>query len=347
MATEQGRSNQSQFEKLLGQHIGNAAFIKAQTHLAPSTGNIRQAAVYATNSLYNAVNRQDVDEVRYLLQVPNINVNVQTIDGMTPLTLALSNHGSAVGPKKARLQEILDILLEAPGLNPNVHISTYPPLIITIKNRDTDGFKKLMNHFAIDINTKSLYGEWSGTNALMYVIGNYDNSPQMKEFFDMILEKGPDINAVDIYGQTALILAIVKNKGDLIDKLLDVDGINLNLRDPYGDNAITYAARIWGNNSRPIIRKLLEKGAQVGPDDPPIVQEIYRKYQHEILDKMKLSRRNPLNPNVMGEIKKFIGGKTRRYKRITRKTRRLLRDNVPKKRFALGSHLRTESRRRR
>jgi hypothetical protein len=63
-------------------------------------------------------------------------------------------------------------------------------------------------------------------------------------------------------------------------------------------------------------------GAEVRPDDPPLVQEENQKYLKDMLNQMTVSRRNPLNPNVMGEIKKFVGGmmRTRRVRK-TRKTR--------------------------
>jgi hypothetical protein len=145
----------------------------------------------------------------------------------------------------------------------------------------------------------------------------------MKKMIDMILEKNININAVDHEGRTALFLAAAGIKSDLVDALLEQDGIDLNIRDRYGDSAMGYSVKVWGRNARPMVRKFLEMGAEVRPDDPPLVHEESSKLIRETLNKMSTSRRNPLNPDVMGEIKKFVGGmmRTRRVRKSRRRRR--------------------------
>ena len=318
MLTEQRQVEQAQFEKVLGSHIGNVGFIKAQTHLAPSTVNTKKAAWNATQRLFLAVHHLDVDEVRRLLRVPGIDVNFQNMEGDSALYLAMNIHGKIFGYKKRAAKEILDMLLDTKGLNPNYPIHDEIPLVIALKYHDRYALQKLLNHKLTDVNAKDKYGQ----TALMHAIEKYDKHDpyiaEMKEMFDMILEKEPDINAVDNAGRTALFLASAGNKTPLIDALLQIDGIDVNIRNHDGDSAMSYGAKVWGRLFRPMVRKFLEKGAEVRPEDPPVVQEESSKLVGETLNKMSSSRRNPLNPNVMGEIKKFVGGKTRH-----RKTRRL------------------------
>ena len=314
MATERQRVEHGLFQTLLGRHAGNIGFIKAQTHLAPLKANTNRAAQTASQRLLFAVQTLDVDEVRRLLKVPGINVNVLSIAGDTPLYEILRAHGTMFGPKKALAKAILDMLLAAPGLNPNTPVHYGPPLCIALKNHDKYALGALLNHPAIDLDTKDRYGQ----TTLMYA--SHD-SP--RELIDMILDKRLDINAVDNQGHTALILAAQANKPGLVGAFLKVPGIDVNIRDRHGDSAMSSVAHVWGRLGRPIIRMLLEKGAEVKPDDHPVVQEENQAYLREMLNTMSTSRRNPLNPNVMGQIKTFIGGmmRTRRIKK-TRKTRR-------------------------
>ena len=318
MATERRKFEQAQFEKVLGSHIGNVGFIKAQTHLAPSTANTKKAAWNATQRLFLAVHHLDVDEVRRLLRFPGIDVNFQNMEGDSALYLAMNIHGKIFGYKKRAAKEILDMLLDAKGFNPNNPLHDEIPLVIALKSHDRYALQKLLNHKLTDVNAKDKYGQ----TVFMHAIEKYNKHDpyiaEMKEMFDMILAKEPDINAVDNQGRTALFLAAAGNKTPLIDALLNVDGIDVNIRNRDGDSAMSYGASVWGRLFRPIVRKFLEMGAEVRPDDPPVVQEESSKLVGETLNKMSSSRRNPLNPNVMGEIKKFVGGKIR-----NRKTRRL------------------------
>jgi len=321
LATERQRTEQGLFQTLLGRHAGNIEFIKSQTHLAPSKANMNRAARDASQRLLLAVHLMDADQVRQLLKVPNINVNFGTWEGGSALSRALDIHGTIGGPKKAVVKEILDMLLAAKGLNPNTKIRNELPLFIALKNYDKYALGALLNHFAIDLDAK----DHNGRNVLMHAIEKYQVSDpyvsDMKRMFDMILEKNIDINAVDNEGRTALFLAAAGIKSDLVDALLEKDGIDLNIRDHYGDSAMGYSVKVWGRNARHMVRKFLERGAEVRPDDPPVVQEENQKYLKDMLNQMTVSRRNPLNPNVMGEIKKFVGGMMRRtHTRRVRKT---------------------------
>lgn len=324
MATERGRFEQAEFEKVLGSHIEDPLFLKAQTHLAPLKANTKKAAWNASQRLFLAVHHQDVEEVRRLLQVPGIDVNFQNIEGDTALYLAMNIHGRIFGYKKRAAKEILDMLLDAKGLNPNNPLHEELPLVIALKRHDRYALQKLLNHKLIDVNAKDKYGQ----TTFMHAIEKYNKHDpyiaEMKAMFDMILAKEPDINAVDNAGRTALFLAAAGNKSVLVDALLEVPDIDVNIRNRDGDSAMSYAAKVWGRLSLPMVRKFLEMGAIVQPDDHPVVQEESSKLIRETLNKMSTSRRNPLNPNVMGEIKKFVGGmmRTRRVRK-TQKTRRL------------------------
>jgi ankyrin repeat protein len=322
LATERKQVEQEQFEKVLEKHIGDPLFLKSQTHLAPSKANMNRNAQNATQRLFLAVYHMDADEVRQLLKVPNINVNFQTWEGDGAFYRALKTHGTIMGPKKAVVQEILDMILAAKGLNPNVLIHNELPLVIALNNYDKYALGALLNHFAIDLNAKNRYGQ----TAFMHAIQKYDRhdpyASDMKTMIDMMLEKGVDINAVDNEGRTALFEAAGGYKPVLVNLLLEIPDIDVNIRDRYGDSAMSHAARVWGRQSRPIVRTLLEHGAKVQPGDPPVVQDESSRLIRETLNKMSTSRRNPLNPNVMSEIKKFVGGMMRTRKvRKTRKRR--------------------------
>jgi len=78
-----------------------------------------------------------------------------------------------------------------------------------------------------------------------------------------LLDRGFDINAKNLNGETALMSATFRGKADLVELLLD-RGAEVNARNGYGATALMYAAE-WGYSR--IAKTLLESGADVNLQD--------------------------------------------------------------------------------
>ena len=74
-----------------------------------------------------------------------------------------------------------------------------------------------------------------------------------------LLEKGADMNAIDKYGRTALIMAIQNGHTEIVTRLLE-KGANVNAKNSYGVTALHIASR---EGHTDIVAMLLEKGADV------------------------------------------------------------------------------------
>lgn len=72
------------------------------------------------------------------------------------------------------------------------------------------------------------------------------------------LQDGGNVNAVNGFGYTALILACKEGRDEVVSFLLNVPGINLDAKNRRGDTALIYASR---KGFLGIVIKLLDKGA--------------------------------------------------------------------------------------
>lgn len=95
---------------------------------------------------------------------------------------------------------------------------------------------------------------------LIEMFSNKDNQPTLEQVQSAI-ESGLDINAVNKYGNTALIRASSSNQNpDIITALIKV-GTDINAKDKDSKTALMTAA--WSNENPDIISALVKSGAEI------------------------------------------------------------------------------------
>jgi len=198
-----------------------------------------------------AVHENNLKMVDKLLQVQGVDVNLKDIDGDTALMVAAFKG----------YVEIVNRLLEADEINVNIQTDDNhyldneggdTALIMAVNDEIYDRnsssesvVKRLLEEKDIDINLQNGIG-WT---ALMYAArairvngsnsctqGYGDNDMEDLEIVNLILKYKPDVNIQSyIYEKTALMSS---GSAAIINSLLEVDEININLQDYFGDTAL-------------------------------------------------------------------------------------------------------------
>lgn len=200
-------------------------------------------------------------------------IDVQAIDGSTPLYCALS--ASTI------FMELVNALLDA---NADVNIATTEgktPLFLAVRNNCLDLVKKLIGKGAtIDLDHAITL------NTPLHVATVFANL----EIIKLLHENGAQINKQNVNGKTPLILAVENKKDEATVKFLMSAGADIKYADMEGKTAVHHAV-LQGN--LPIVRILLEDqdGANVQdihgrtplhyaanyPMDPEIFQLLIQK----------------------------------------------------------------------
>ena len=97
----------------------------------------------------------------------------------------------------------------------------------------------------------------SGWPALMYAAGNGKTN-----IVKLLLDKGANIEAKNIYGSTALIIAAYNGHADVVTLLL-AKGANIEAKDNDGNTALANVALSFGREDVNMVKLLLEKGANI------------------------------------------------------------------------------------
>jgi ankyrin repeat protein len=122
-------------------------------------------------------------------------------------------------------------------------------------------YPKEYNEFnlELDINSRNVIGETALMQASYY--GHY-------EVVKLLIELGTDVNAIDSFGRTALMVVVSGNKLSnrciKIVKLLLEAGAKVNIKDNWGNTALLYAS---SDGYAAVVKLLLEAGADVNIKD--------------------------------------------------------------------------------
>jgi len=79
-----------------------------------------------------------------------------------------------------------------------------------------------------------------------------------RDFVDVLLKHGADVNARDVYGWTPVARASFEKRLDVVRALVTVEELDLNARDDQGATALHHAASVGASD---IIELLLTSGA--------------------------------------------------------------------------------------
>jgi len=178
------------------------------------------------------------DIVKMLLAIPGINVNLQDKYGDTALSMASSR-----GHK-----DIVKMLLAIPGINVNLQNKNgETALIIASSHGHKDIVKMLLAIPGINVNLQ----DKNGYTALMIT-----SSRGHKDIVKMLLAiPGINVNLQSNYGETALMISSESIDIDIVKMLLDIPGINVNLQTKDGETALIIASLFVSTD---IVKELLK-----------------------------------------------------------------------------------------
>ena len=205
-----------------------------------------------------ALHTNNLAELKSILErSPDINVNVQTQDGLTPLMFARSN-------------EAREILLSR-GALPNVQDKSGQTVLHrAVDYFDVEGIKFLLSNGA-DITIKD--NSWNTAFSLLF--GEYCMiSKDTPEIMKIMLAKGADANSTDVNGMTPL-MKLMHSESSLwaegeeefsedmkrcIEVLLAA-GADVNARDKKGNTAFIHTILFSSYDRTEIMKFLLSQGA--------------------------------------------------------------------------------------
>lgn len=266
----------SAFQGLLDKYPASA--------IAPSTKQmierVRQAK--KNRALFEAVKKADVEQVKLLI-AEGAEVNVKWRDvyrrdeedpwPKDPERIAL-RHAVKVGKI-----EMVKLLVEAGA---DVNGGQWPPLCQAVDENNTEIAEYLIDHGA-NINYPQDWGPLQEASALttgnniemvklllargadINAVGGYATALQYsvlmgrRDIFDLLIQRGADVNSKDKWGHSPLYLAI-HNDDSYFMKTLITNGAEVNTKYPGGETLLQSAA-ITGRTES--VRVLLEAGANI------------------------------------------------------------------------------------
>jgi len=183
------------------------------------------------------------DELKRLLEIPGINVNLQDNDGQTALMyIASSTNLLAV-----------QLLLAVPGIDVNLQNRFKKTALMKASEKGyIEIVKLLLTVPGITINLQDTNGDTALLNATQ--------NEHIKIVKLLLAVPGIDVNLQNANGETALIIATYAKYIGIAELLLAFPGTNLNLQDANGRTALMYASKGGYTN---IVRALLIVGADI------------------------------------------------------------------------------------
>lgn len=209
--------------------------------------------VHGSNELHIAVEAKDIKKVKKLLSKPKkIKQQLTTFDhdGQTPLTTALRNNDA----------DMVDILLQAyQQTKADINLrdkNLYTALHQSVATSDDKILLRLLQYDGIDVDPEN-----DDKNRPLHYFCQKFKSPNCQEPFQIMIEKGCDVNAQNNNGETPLHKAIFNSSVRLlmVDLLLK-NGANVNLLNSMGESPLHYSVRLRRHD---LVSVLLKAGADV------------------------------------------------------------------------------------
>lgn len=216
--------------------------------LIQAGARINTVAKNGLTPLHVAVKHKQKEILKLLLK-QGTNKNVMDMEGRTPLYLSVEDGDI----------ETINLLIEG-GANAKVATEDgRTPLHIAL-SRGQDGLEvaKILLRAGADANAKAQDGATG-----MHIAAQFGSLFEILNFLVEIDQKSLDINAIDEYGQTPLLIAIYEADWNASERLLNMGArIDADRRDGYTP---VLGAVIRGNKD--ILQQLLGKGASVDDED--------------------------------------------------------------------------------
>ncbi len=204
-----------------------------------------------STTLHLAAENQGPEVLKLLLDSGAL-PNAPDFYGLSPLVAAISR-GTNLDNCRLLLDRGADINIRDPRGG--------TPLLAAASYNKVDGVQFLLDHH-VDVNITSL-----GSYGTALHVACHKGHEGIAE---KLLASGADPNIINIYGDTALSLAVQDGYWQIVKLLLPHSTKILNAQDAYGDTAIVHAAR---KGHLETVKLLLEAGAEIvtrapGPDCP-------------------------------------------------------------------------------
>jgi len=207
---------------------GNGDLVGVQTAIKNGANINAKGEVGQTALMVALWKGKNIDLVKTLLAVKEIDVNAQDISGWTALMRAAFNNEEN--------PDFLKVLLAVPGIKVNTHNMRGDTAlgIVAEHNKNTGCLKALLAAPGINVNEKNEFGY----TALMKAL--YNENPDFLKI--LLAAPGINVNAQNESRQTALMKAAEYNRNfDSLKVLLTAPGINVNVQDSNGGTALMEA----------------------------------------------------------------------------------------------------------
>ena len=224
-----------------------------------------------------------LDEIKQLLEVPGIDVNLKDSNGLTPLMYASGKN----------TYTIAELLLTVPGINVNLQNNRgLSALMLSSLKGFSQMTKMLLQVPGINVNLQ----EQDGYTALM-IASDKGHINVVKALLE-----SPEINVnlQNKHGYTALHIASFISKNiEIIKLLLTFPGINVNLQDNNEDTVLILAS---GTNDINVVRMLLVEGADINIQS----NEGKKAFNYSRTDAMRDLLSAPSATLMMGKVNRGI-----------------------------------------
>lgn len=217
--------------------------------------------IYGHNALLLAISNGNIDVTRALLENPDIDVNVHTTHGNTPITMYAYNNKYIDILKLLLSHENIDInmcdnsgmtlltiavrnndiklvtkLLKKYNADPNIYTRNDTILSSATNNDHQDIFKLLLEHPNINPNIQTI--RLLRTPLTQAIIGNNERISYIKS---LLSHPDIDVNIKDKKNMTALMYAIKYDNMDVIQLLLSHPDIDINITNDDNQTAVELA----------------------------------------------------------------------------------------------------------
>lgn len=204
-------------------------------------------------ALMRAVKNDDAQAVEILIGMEGVDLETQTPEGLSALLISIGLFETRVfellaDTQKVNLQsteyfgvtplcyaaaaqkyKVVDLLVIKYGVDVNLCGHIGPPLLLAANNGRLDIMTTLLSNKEIDVNKKNEAGATALFSAVE-CIGNDSNAYKMVK---LLLEHGADVNVQLLEeGWSVLHIAMIRGHRELFEILMEVEGLELNLKTP-------------------------------------------------------------------------------------------------------------------